>query len=172
MPRNIEIKAQVVDVAALRRRVEALSGGPGEPIEQRDTFFSVPHGRLKLRALAPDTCELIAYQRPDEMGAKLSEYHLVRSDDPRTLLEVLEAALPVRGVVAKRRLLYLVGRTRIHLDEVQGLGTFMELEVVLDDGQSIEEGHRIAERLMVDLGIADAERIRGAYIDLLEANGR
>jgi len=172
MPRNVEIKAHVADIDALRRQAEALSGAPGEPIEQRDTFFSVSNGRLKLRTLAPDACELIAYHRPDETGAKLSEYHLVRSNDPKALLEVLEAALPVRGVVAKRRLLYFVGRTRIHIDEVEGLGTFMELEVVLDDGQSIEEGYRVAERLMVDLGVADAKRVRGAYIDLLEADDR
>jgi predicted adenylyl cyclase CyaB len=172
MPRNVEIKARVPDVEALRQRAEALSNGPVEVLDQRDTFFSVPCGRLKLRQLAPDVCELIAYDRPDEATARLSEYHLTRSSDPKAFLEVLTAALPIRGVVAKRRLLYLVGRTRIHIDEVEGLGTFMELEVVLDDRQSIEEGHRIAERLMGDLGLADAERICGAYIDLLEAGSR
>ena len=172
MPRNVEIKARVTDADALRRAADALSDGPAELLEQRDTFFAVPRGRLKLRELASERCELIAYDRPDEPGAKLSEYHLIRSSDPVAFLDVLSAALPVRGVVAKRRWLYLVGQTRIHVDEVEGLGTFMELEVVLDGGQPIEEGHRIAERLMEELGVAGAERIRCAYIDLLEAEGR
>jgi len=172
MPRNVEIKARVTDFETLRRRVESLSDAPPEVLDQHDTFFVVARGRLKLRVLAPAVCELIAYERPDEPGAKLSEYSLVRSSDPEALFRVLSAALPVRGVVAKRRLLYRIGPTRLHLDDVEGLGTFLELEVVLDDGRSEDEGHRVAERLMGDLEMTGAERVSGAYIDLLEEDGR
>ena len=168
MPRNVEIKARVGGFEALRRAAESLSDRPVEVLDQRDTFFVVPHGRLKLRVLAPDACELIAYERPDEPGATLSEYGLVRSSDPAALLRILSTALPVRGVVAKRRFLYRIGRTRVHLDDVEGLGTFLELEVVLEDGEPEDEGRRVAERLMRDLDVADAERVSGAYIDLLE----
>ncbi len=167
MPRNVEVKARVTDFDALRRRVEPMSDTPVEVLDQRDTFFVVPHGRLKLRVLAPDDCELIYYDRPDGAGAKVSEYHVVRSSDPETFLKVLSAALQIRGVVAKRRFLYRIGHTRVHLDDVEGLGTFMEVEVVLDEGQSSEEGHAIAEKLLEDLKIGEADRVSGAYIDLL-----
>jgi len=168
MARNVEVKARVRDIDALRRRVESLSDTAVAVLEQRDTFFVVPRGRLKLRVLAPDRCELIHYKRPDDAGAKLSEYFIVRSEDPEAFLRVLTAALSVRGVVAKRRFLYRIGRTRVHLDEVEGLGTFVELEVVLDEGQTPEEGQAVAEELLVDLGVEDGDRISGAYIDLLE----
>ena len=172
MPRNVEVKARVTDFDGLRRRAESMSDTPVEVLDQRDTFFVVPHGRLKLRVLAPDACELIYYERPDDTGAKVSEYYVIRSSDPETFLKVLSAALEIRGVVAKRRFLYRIGRTRVHLDDVEGLGTFMELEVVLDEGQSSEEGHAVAEKLLEDLDIGEADRVSGAYIDLLEVDGR
>ncbi len=169
MARNVEVKARVRDAAAFRRRVESMSDAAVEALDQRDTFFVVPRGRLKLRVLGPDACELIYYERPDDAAATLSEYFVVRSSDPEAFLEILSAVLGVRGVVAKRRFLYRIGRTRVHLDEVDGLGTFVELEVVLDEGESPEEGRDVAERLSAALGIEEEDRVRGAYIDLLEA---
>ena len=77
-------------------------------------------------------------------------------------------ALGVRGVVRKKRYLYLAGQTRIHLDDVEGLGQFMELEVVLRDGQSDADGQSIAEDLMAKLGVRTEDLLEGAYMDLLE----
>ena len=172
MPRNVEVKARVTDFDALRRRVELMSDTAVEVLDQRDTFFVVPRGRLKLRVLAPDACELIHYDRPDATGAKVSEYSIVRSSEPEMFLKALSAALEIRGVVAKRRFLYRIGRTRVHLDDVEGLGTFIELEVVLDEGESVGEGHAAAEQLLEDLDIGAADFVSGAYIDLLEVDGR
>jgi len=168
LPRNVEIKARVHDFEALRRCVEALSDTPVQIIEQLDTFYIAPKGRLKLRVLAPDRCELIQYTRADDSTAKTSTYDVVRSDDPSSFSRILESVLPIRGVVTKRRHLYLIGQTRVHLDEIKGLGTFMELEVVLSKGQTSEYGSRIAEELMAQLGIRTDDLICGAYIDLLE----
>ncbi|MBE0635453.1 class IV adenylate cyclase [Candidatus Bipolaricaulota bacterium] len=168
MPRNVEIKARVDDFEALRARAEALSDTPVQIIEQLDTFYITPRGRLKLRVLAPDRCELIQYTRADDSSAKTSAYEIVRSDDPAAFSRILESALPIRGVVTKRRFLYLIGQTRVHLDEVEGLGTFMELEVVLTKGQTTQYGAAIAEELMAKLGIEEEDLISGAYIDLLE----
>ena len=81
---------------------------------------------------------------------------------------VIELAYGIRGIVRKTRYLYLVGQTRIHLDDVEGLGKFMELEVVLREGQSDAEGRAIAEGLMASLGVERGDRIEGAYMDLLE----
>jgi len=168
MPRNVEIKARVHDVETFRQRVEALSDTPAEVIEQLDTFYITPRGRLKLRVLAPDCCQLIQYSRADDLVAKTSTYDIVRSNDPAAFSRILESALPIRGVVTKLRHLYLIGSTRVHLDEVEGLGTFMELEVVLSKGQTSEYGAQIANDLMAKLGIGPEDLVSGAYIDLLE----
>jgi predicted adenylyl cyclase CyaB len=138
-------------------------------LEQEDTFFSVPEGRLKLRVFPDGKGELIAYRRPDAVGPKTSEYFVYRTAHPEILSALLDRSLGVRGVVRKRRLLYLAGPTRIHLDEVEGLGAFLELEVVLADGQPEAEGEAIARRLLSDLGVRDEDRVAAAYIDLLEA---
>jgi predicted adenylyl cyclase CyaB len=168
MPINIEIKARARDFAELRRRAEALSDGPVQVIPQEDTFFHTPKGRLKLRQLAPDRGQLVYYERPDQDGPKRSNYHIFETSDPTGLKTNLSLALGVRGVVRKTRYLYLVGQTRVHLDEVEGLGEFMELEVVLRPEQSDAEGQPIAQDLMTRLGVRQDDLLEGAYMDLLE----
>ena len=168
MATNIEIKARVKDFARLIKLAEELSGGPGEVIQQEDVFFRIPAGRLKLRLLASDRGELIYYERENASGPKASNYYLSRTTTPQTLKEVLSAALGARGVVRKRRLLYLVGQTRLHLDQVEGLGEFLELEVVLSLDQTAAEGETTAAELMRQLGVQEADLIDRAYIDLLE----
>ena len=168
MPSNIEIKARARNFEQIRSRAEKMSDTPMQIIPQEDIFFNVEKGRLKLRILSPDQSQLIYYTRPDQDGPKRSDYHITRSPDPQNLTRVLELAYGIRGVVRKTRYLYLVGQTRIHLDDVEGLGQFMELEVVLEDGQSDADGQRIAEDLMFALGVESEDLIEGAYMDLLE----
>ena len=169
MPSNIEIKARVRNFDEIRRRAEDLSDSPVEVIPQEDTFFNTPHGRLKLRLLAEDRAQLIYYTRPDQEGPKRSDYHIFHSSDPANLKRVLELAYGIRGVVRKTRYLYLVGQTRVHLDDVEGLGQFMELEVVMQEKQSDAEGQAIAEALMASLGVDKTDLLEGAYMDLLES---
>ena len=169
MPSNIEIKARVRNFDEIRRRAEDLSDSPVEVIPQEDTFFNTPHGRLKLRLLAEDRAQLIYYTRPDQEGPKRSDYHISHSSDPANLKRVLELAYGIRGVVRKTRYLYLVGQTRVHLDDVEGLGQFMELEVVMQEKQSDAEGQAMAEALMASLGVAKTDLLEGAYMDLLES---
>ena len=168
MPANIEIKARVHDFAALQSRAAALSDAPLQVIPQEDTFFHVPKGRLKLRQLAPDSGQLVYYERPDRDGPKRSNYILAPTSEPAALKAALAAALGVRGVVRKRRYLYMSGQTRIHLDDVEGLGQFMELEVVLGEDQTDAEGQAIAEDLMGRLGVRPEDLLEGAYMDILE----
>jgi predicted adenylyl cyclase CyaB len=169
LPSNIEIKARVRNFDEIRRRAEDLSDSPVEVIPQEDTFFNTPHGRLKLRLLAEDRAQLIYYTRPDQEGPKRSDYHISHSSDPANLKRVLELAYGIRGVVRKTRYLYLVGQTRVHLDDVEGLGQFMELEVVMQEKQSDAEGQAIAEALMASLGVDKTDLLEGAYMDLLES---
>lgn len=168
MPANIEIKARARDFEEIRRHAESLSDTPVEVIPQEDIFFNTEKGRLKLRILALNRGQLIYYTRPDQEGPKRSEYHIYETFDPENLKRVLELAYGIRGVVRKTRYLYLVGQTRVHLDDVEGLGQFMELEVVMGEGQSEAEGQSIAEDLMSRLGVERGDLIEGAYMDLLE----
>jgi adenylate cyclase class IV len=116
--------------------------------------------------------ELIFYQRPDSPGAKLSHYERLSCRDPATLKRNLTQALGVRGTVKKRREVYFVGPTRIHLDTVEGLGTFLELEVVLQDSDAVEAGEAIASEVLRALRVPPASLLPGAYIDLLEVADR
>lgn len=169
MARNVEIKARLADPAATLARASALADGPAQTLVQDDTFFACTHGRLKLREFADGSAELIHYQRADGTAARLSDYVRCAIGEPAALREALARAHGVLGRVSKRRQLLLVGATRIHIDEVAGLGHFMELEVVLRPEQGVAEGQAIAESLMAELGLADAPRLGVAYLDLLRA---
>lgn len=172
MPSNIEIKARVSNPERLRMLAERLSDTPAETIEQHDTFFPCAHGRLKLRKFSAHAGELISYSRADVAGTKQSDYAIAPTTAPGELRAVLAAALGVQRTVIKTRVLLLTGQTRIHLDSVVGLGSFVELEVVLRAGQPPEDGHRMARELMSALEIDDRDLIEGAYADLLPSEGR
>lgn len=166
--RNVEIKARVADPVALRARVVAVCTAPPVLIGQRDTFFNVAHGRLKLRRFDDGTGELIYYEREDTTGPKTSRYSKSPCPDAAEMEAVLARALGVRGIVDKRRELFMVGRTRVHLDDVRGLGHFLELEVVLAENEPAADGEREAHDLLAKLGVEAAALVAPAYIDLLE----
>ncbi len=171
--RNLELKVRLTPggLAEVRERVLAL-GVTVSCQYQVDRYFAVPDGRLKLRAIAYDTeparAELIAYRRPDEDGSRWSAYRLtpidsrVADDLAATLAHVLSLMVEVR----KRRDIAIWRQTRLHLDEVEGLGPFVELETVIA-GQSdavAEAEHRDAiERL----GLAAWPVEPGSYSDIL-----
>ena len=166
MVRNVEIKARLRDVESARATAARLSGGNGERIVQEDTFFKVPRGRLKLRDFGDGRGELIFYERADEAGPRESNYFIHRTAEPAGLRALLEMSLGVRGVVRKVRTLHMIGRTRIHLDEVEGLGNFLEIEVVLAPSEAAEAGRAEAERLLGEFGIDEGDLVDRAYIDL------
>jgi predicted adenylyl cyclase CyaB len=171
MPANIEIKARTEKHEELRERLFVLSGALPEILLQEDTFFHSPNGRLKLRVLQSGPAQLIHYNRPDQQGPKRSNYHVFETNDPESLKTALSRAFGVRGVVRKERLLYIVGQTRVHLDSVSELGSFVELEVVLRPGQSDAEGQMVARDLMAILDICEEDLLDCAYIDLLTQKG-
>ena len=170
MARNVEIKARVSDLDAIRAVARTLSSRPSEISEQTDTFFAVPRGRFKVREFGDGSGELILYERPDQPEPKLSAYTRVACQDSRALLEILGKALTAKGTVVKRREIFLVGQTRIHLDRVEGLGSFVELEVVLADGEVEEPGRRVVRQLLRALEIPESGLVATAYIDLLTSH--
>ena len=172
MARNVEIKAWIESTEALRPKAAALADqGPIE-IVQDDTFFACVRGRLKLRAFSAADGQLIFYHRPDQAGPKESFFLISPVSSPDTLREALTFAYGQTGRVRKHRTLFLAGRTRIHLDRVENLGDFLELEVVMADGEATEIGVNVANDLLAKLGIARSQLIEGAYVDLLEGRAR
>jgi predicted adenylyl cyclase CyaB len=170
MSRNVEIKARIPSVDALVPRVQALADqGPFE-IRQDDTYFVCAAGKLKLRMFAEGQGELIYYRRANQLGPKESFYLRSPTTAPDVLRESLTLACGQVGRVQKHRTLFLAGRTRIHLDRVSKLGDFLELEVVLEEGEPTEAGVREAHGLLDRLGIARSQLIEGGYLDLLGAS--
>jgi predicted adenylyl cyclase CyaB len=167
VPTNIEIKATVEDVEQMRRTVEALGGIPCQVLHQEDIFFHTGAGRLKIRLCSQSDPELIFYNRIDTPQPTESEYTICKVPQSELLTQILSAALGIAGVVRRRRLLFLIDKTRIHLDEVEGLGTFIELEVVLQPGDMPEDGQAISNDLMDRLDIRPEHLVACAYIDLL-----
>jgi predicted adenylyl cyclase CyaB len=169
MPSNIEIKFRVNDLLLVERAVAEITSDGPELLIQEDVYFPVPRGRLKLRKFADGEAELIAYNRSDEPNVRESHWQRYPTGDADALQTTLAATLGTGVTVCKRRTLYLIDQTRVHLDTVDRLGTFVELEVVLRTGQSQAGGTQTADRLIQKLGLANAERIAGSYANLLGA---
>ena len=156
--RNLELKARDPDPGrSLERALELGAEDQGE-IVQRDTYFAGAGGRLKLREQTPGETELIQYRRADQAAARTSEYRLVPVAEADALREALDAALGTLAVVEKRRRLLLWDGVRIHLDDVDGLGTFVELEATDEDPAKVE-------RLRAELEIDDI--VAQSYSDLV-----
>ena len=168
LPSNIEIKAKVRERDRFRCIARRIATEPCQTLYQEDVFFRVRKGRLKLRIFSDSAGELIQYERPDSSGAKQSNYQIHSTSKPLELRKLLADALGETVIVKKKREVYVVGQTRIHLDDVDELGTFMELEVVLSPNQPPEEGCSIAYDLMEQLGIQESDLVPCAYADLLQ----
>jgi len=165
MARNIEIKARIEDIEKLAAKVAAIADKGSFELFQDDTFFACPNGRLKLRTFSASEAELIFYRRPDQAGPKESVYSIAPVTAPGKIREVLSQAYGQTGRVIKHRTLFLIGRTRVHLDKVEGL------EVVLEEKEASEDGVAAANELLRKLEIPAENLIEGAYMDLLKQRG-
>ncbi len=167
MKSNVEIKAKITDLQEIKKSIEQLCSSDPTVLNQRDIYYDAKNGRLKLRTFSVNEGELIYYERQNIEGPKRSDYSIYKTTDPVKLNETLNSSLEVIGVVEKRRTVYIYGQTRIHLDEVNNLGNFIELEVVLKADQDFEEAISIAKEIIETLGISDKDLIKGSYIDLI-----
>lgn len=167
MPTNVEIKARVDSLQTMLPVVAALADAGPEHVAQDDTFFTCPGGRLKLRAFSDDRGVLIYYRRADELGPKTSFYVHSETSDPDGLRSVLALAYGESGRVRKSRTVFRIGQARVHLDRVDGLGDFLELEVTVGDGLGPDAAMSEAHRLVAALGIEEGALTSGAYVDLL-----
>ncbi len=164
--RNIELKCRCSDLDAVRRRAERLGARDAGVLRQHDTFFSASHARLKLRDFGDGHAELISYIRPDLTEARGSDYLICPVAQPESLAAVLTHALGASGVVVKTRHLLLYRHTRIHLDDVAGLGTFVELETVLAE-QSEADAQSELQDVAAALELRPEDSVPVPYVDLL-----
>ncbi|HYO07597.1 MAG TPA: class IV adenylate cyclase [Tepidisphaeraceae bacterium] len=165
--RNIELKARCRDLArAARAALEAGAERAGLLV-QCDTYFRVPNGRLKLRETDGRPAELIWYARPNDPADRGSDYYVLPTPAPAETKAALTRALGVRGEVRKRRELLLWHNVRIHLDDVAGLGTFLEFEAVVSDSADEAVSRQRLRSLTERLGIQQADRVALSYSDLL-----
>jgi len=162
--RNFELKARCSDLDHARAAARDLGAVPDCVLLQHDTFFPSANGRLKLREIEGAGTELIWYDRPNHEGARLSRFRIVPAPDG--LKEALTLALGTSGIVRKRRELLLWHNIRIHLDQVEGLGTFVEFEAVLDENDDLQLAHERLDKLAGALHLG--ERIATSYMEEID----
>jgi adenylate cyclase class IV len=165
--RNLEVKAIDPDPEATLQAALELGASDQGLSHQRDTYFHAVIGRLKLREAPPNPAELIAYDRAELSGPKVSLYRVVPVADHLALIDALSDSLGVRCVVEKARRLLLWRNVRIHLDRVTGLGHFVELEAVATAPGGLDVERERVEQLREVLGIADERLVSCGYADLL-----
>jgi adenylate cyclase class IV len=176
MARNLELKVRCEDearFAEIKRRALEAGAEPFVALRQIDAYFSAPNGRLKLREIEPDagnaSAELIGYRRPDTVASRWSEYEraVLPLDAAQGVKRALAAACDVWAVVKKRRDVGILGRTRIHLDQVEGLGLFAELETVIAEGEEESVVHAEHVSIVWLLGLESLPVVAGSYSDLI-----
>jgi homotetrameric cytidine deaminase len=165
---NVELKARDPNPEVTAARCLNLGAVAVGTLTQTDTYFDGRTGRLKLRTHDGDGgSELIAYHRPDALEPTESSYFRAPVSDPDAVLNALSASLGQVVVVFKRRRLFLWEGVRIHLDEVEQLGSFVEFEAVLPDAGDLATAHEKVARLRDALGIEDRALVSEGYADLL-----
>jgi adenylate cyclase, class 2 len=165
--RNTELKCRCPDLDRARDAIRAVGARFDRTMLQADTYFRVSHGRLKLREIDDHGAELIWYARPDTPGYRDSQYTVVPAPDPAALKSALTAACGLRGEVRKSRELWLYHNVRIHLDQVEGLGSFVEFEAVIADRETDEPSLARLEQLRVAMDLRAVDRISVSYADML-----
>lgn len=177
---NLEFKARLRNPATIRHVLAKHDIPLAATLRQTDTYFQAVNGRLKLREIEGERPQLIFYVRPDAAEVKRSDYLIAPISSTAALREVLAAACGIRTVVKKIRELYLLPRqlsrsagvqadapSRLHLDLVEGLGKFLEIEVILQDGESPQQAEQEAQAWLREFGIEAEDLLAGSYADLL-----
>ena len=165
--RNIELKARLANLDVARRVAAVLATKQLRAQHQIDTYFHCHYGRLKLRQIDGLRAELVWYARADQRGPKSSEYQVVPLANPETLKATLSAALGVRAAVEKRREIFLYHSARIHLDDVVGLGRFIEFEAVLGPDVDEAAGLALVDSLTRHFAVAPGDLLANSYGEMV-----
>ena len=166
MPSNVEVKLRLADLGATRRRVAEIGACYAATEEQVDRYYELDGSRrVKLRTFGK-TAQLIEYDRPEEDGIRTSRYRITPVRDTEAGICLVPKGDPL-VVVRKRREIHLLGNVRIHLDEVEGLGEFLELEAVVDGDHDESRCREQVEQILSGLDLTKADRLPASYSDLL-----
>ena len=169
MPRNVEVKARLADPAAARATVTRLGARPAGIEPQVDRYYELDGGwRVKLRSIPGRDAELIRYRRPETEAVRASDYEVTPVRDQAARRCLVPKGRPL-VTVRKRREVLLLDNVRIHLDEVAGLGTFLELEAMVDDAHDDATCRRQVAAITAALGLGEDDFIRASYAELLRA---
>jgi len=175
--RNLELKSRYHNVEKLRNLAREIGAEYQKTMRQTDTYFAVkdrfasplrsePKGRLKLRETDGEPAQLVYYEREDKQASSHSNYLICEISNPVDFKKVMIAAFGLKVEVIKSRELWMFRSTRIHIDEVNGLGHFVELETVIDkqtDKEAQKEHQFVKEKLEID----DAKLIAFSYGDMI-----
>jgi adenylate cyclase class 2 len=164
--RNIELKARCANLQRAAEAALSIGATRAGELRQLDTYFHFAHGRLKLRESDGRVAELIAYERANDPAFRGSDYYVIPVSHPAEMKAALAKKLGVRGEVRKRRELWMWHNVRIHLDDVAGLGTFIEFEAVISPADEEATSMERLARLTEALSIRDEDRIAVSYSDL------
>ncbi len=168
---NVEIKALCKDPARIRAILGKKNAAFIGMDRQVDTYFNSASGRLKLREGTIEN-NLVWYRRPDQAGPKTSHCLLHRTGQDPHLKDILDRAMGVMVVVDKQREIYFIDNIKIHIDQVLGLGSYVEIEAQSEEGVLSEEIlHGQCTRLMEELGIPAGDLVKDSYSDLLMQKG-
>lgn len=164
--KNLELKAIYSNELALKL-VKNLELTSSDCLYQKDIYFNVNFGRLKLRSINNNKYELIRYSRPDLTNSKESTYEIYQPGDPELLLNMLTQSLGIKTIIKKTRNLFMFNNTRIHIDKVDDLGEFVEFEVLMIPDRLPSEAQEIMDLLINHFKIKQSDLIEGSYSDLL-----
>jgi predicted adenylyl cyclase CyaB len=165
MPRNLEIKAWIEHVQRAQSVARSLNATHAGILHQTDTYFKVQQGRLKLREIADSHSELIYYLRDEASPRRESKYEVYRVEDAASLKGILEHALGILATVKKERMLFLYNETRIHIDKVEELGSYLEIEVPVSHSLSASE--EILRFLIEKFNIRSTDFLYHSYADMI-----
>ena len=165
MSKNLEIKARIQSVEVAISIAHNLNATYVGELRQYDTYFDTKHGRLKLRVINNDRCELIYYDRAETSTQRLSNFEVYPLNDAVALKKILESSIGIKAVVQKKRQLYLYQSTRIHIDEVVNLGSFLEFEAPVID--SLASAEQMINFLVRKFNIKRNDSLLHSYIDLM-----
>lgn len=167
MPQNVEIKARCSNPEKIHNILKSKNARFVGVDHQIDTYFNMPDGRLKLREGNIEN-QLIFYKRSNQSGPKKSEVILYPSQPDSTLKNLLLASVGAKVVVDKKRAIYFIDNVKFHVDEVQSLGSFMEIEAIdRTDSVSLEKLEKQCRFYMNLLEISDEDLVEVSYSDLL-----
>ncbi len=167
----VELKAKVESLDFARKKLKAIRARHVGTFKQKDVYFVVPKGRLKLRTVqGEDRALLIYYEREDIPSLKSSNVFLLELQRPAAFKKLFEKILGKKMVIAKTREIYLYEGTQIHLDRVRGLGTFIEFERKTEqDPEARHKDREALERLMKMLAINSGDLLTGSYSDMIQS---